>query len=322
MGFSRFNMHNLDAQAPSSGPGLGTQLGVPYSNQLPQANGMPIFSPSGYTGIGGPASIPTIRLENTFNPVVNFTNIRGAHTLKFGTSLVRRQIIDFQMNQGNGLFNFDTNFTANPNSPAGTGDAMAGLLLGAYSSLSQDLQLVWAGYRVVELGTYVADDWRVTSRLTLNLGLRYELLPPPVEVADRMMNLNNVTGKVMIANFNSGRHVGIETQYKLFAPRFGFAYQLMPNTVLRGGFGMFYNANGSGGGLYRMHRYLPFAASDAVTVNELAPNYPKVQGGLPPAPSTDFATVSNNPIWKTSSRCRLISRTPMRSNSTSAWNIN
>ena len=86
------------------------------------------------------------------------------------------------MNQGNGLFNFDTNFTANPNSPAGTGDAMAGFLLGAYSSLSQDLQLVWAGYRVLEMGSYIADDWRVTSRLTLNLGLRYEFLPPPVEV--------------------------------------------------------------------------------------------------------------------------------------------
>src|SRR5579859_1953516 len=233
MGFSRFNMHNLDAQAPSSGPGLGTQLGVPFSNQLPQANGMPIFSPSGYTGIGGPASIPTIRLENTFNPVASFTNIRGNHTLKFGTSIVRRQIIDYQMNQGNGLFDFDTNFTANSNSPAGTGDAMAGLLLGAYSSLSQDLQLVWAGYRVLEIGTYLADDWRVNSRLTLNLGLRYEYLPPQVEVANRMMNLNNQTGKVMIAGFNTDRHVGIQTQWKLFAPRFGFAYQLFPSTVLR-----------------------------------------------------------------------------------------
>jgi len=296
MGFSRFNMHNLDAQAPSSGPGLGTLLGVPYSNQLPQASGMPIFSPSGYTGIGGPASIPTIRLENTFNPVASFTNLRGNHTLKFGTSLVRRQIIDFQMNQGNGLFNFDTNFTADPNKPAGTGDGIAGLLLGAYSLLSQDLQLVWAGYRVLEIGTYIADDWRVNSRLTLNLGLRYEYLPPPVEVANRMMNLNNHTGKVMIAGFNTDRHVGIQTQWKLFAPRFGFAYQLMHSTVLRGGFGIFYNASGTGGGLYRMHRYLPFAASDAVTVNEFAPNYGKVQNGLPPAPATDFATVSNNPV--------------------------
>jgi len=90
--------------------------------------------------------------------------------------------------------------------------------------------------------------------------------------------------------------VGIETQWKMFAPRFGFAYQLMRSTVLRGGFGIFFNANGSGGGLYRMHRYLPFAASDAVTVNEFSPNYLKVQNGLPPAPSTDFATVSNNPV--------------------------
>ena len=296
MGFSRFNMHNLDAQAPSSGPGLGTQLGVPYSNQLPQANGMPIFSLSGYTGIGGPAAIPTIRLENTFNPVGSFTKIYGNHTLKFGSSLVRRQIIDYQMNQGNGLFNFDTNFTANPNSPAGTGDAMAGFLLGAYSSLSQDLQLVWAGYRVLEMGTYIADDWRVNGKLTLNLGLRYEYMPPPVEVANRMMNLNNLTGKVMIAGYNSDPHVGILTQWTMFAPRFGFAYQLFRNTVLRGGYGIFYNANGSGGGLYRMHRYLPFAASDAVTVNELAANYRTVSQGLPPAPSTDFATVSNNPV--------------------------
>src|SRR5258708_5796598 len=99
-----------------------------------------------------------------------------------------------------------------------------------------------------------------------------------------------------LAEFNTGRHVGIETQRKMFAPRFGFAYQLAGRTVLRGGYGLFYNANGSGGGLYRMHRYLPFAASDAVTVNEFAPNYPKAQGGLPPAPSTDFATVSNNPV--------------------------
>src|SRR5260370_16169851 len=177
------------------------------------------------------------------------------------------------MNQGNGLFNFDTNFTADPNKPAGTGDGMAGLLLGAYSSLSQDLQLVWAGYRVLEMGTYIADDWRVTSRLTLNVGLRYEFLPPPVEVANRMMNLNNLTGKVMIAGFNSGRHVGILTQYKLFAPRFGFAYQVFRTTVLRGGYGIFYNANGSGGGFVRIHLYLPFAASQPVSVNELADHY-------------------------------------------------
>jgi len=296
MGFSRFDMHNLDSQAPSSGPGLGTLLGVPNSNQLPEANGMPIFNVSGYTGISGPASIPTIRLENTFNPVANLTKTLGSHTLKFGSSLVRRQIIDYQMNQGNGLFSFDANFTANPNSPAGTGDGIASFLLGSYNSLSQDLQLVWAGIRVLEIGSYVADDWKVNKRLTLNLGLRYELLPPPVEVANRFMNFDNRTGKVLIAGFNTDKHLGIQTQYKLFSPRFGFAYQLSSNTVIRGGFGIFYNAQGSGGGLYRMHRYPPFAINNAVTANQFASNFGRVQDGFPRGVAPDFATASSNPV--------------------------
>jgi len=298
MGFTRFNMGNLypQAEALTTGPGLGAQLGVPNANQVPLSHGVPIFLVSGYNGIGGPSSIPTIRLENTFNPMANFTNIRGRHTIKFGINAVRRQIIDFQANQGNGLFSFTRTFTGNPNSAGNTGDGMATFLLGAYSSLSQDHQLVWAGYRVLELGFYAADDLRVNSRLTLNLGLRYEHIPPPVEVADRQANFDIYTGKVKIAGFNIDRNVGINANHKLFAPRFGFSYQAMRNTVVRGGFGLFYNASGSGGGLYRMHRYLPFAASNAAAVDEFSAVYPRVQAGLPPIPSTDFATVSNNPV--------------------------
>ncbi len=299
MGFTRFDMGNLYPQAEAldaNATGLGTLLGVPNSNQVPLSHGVPIFSVSGYSGIGGPSSIPTIRLENTFNPVINFTKIRGKHAIKFGSNIVRRQIIDFQANQGNGAFSFTRTFTGNPNSAGNTGDAMATLLLGAYSSLSQDHQLVWAGYRVLELGSYVADDFRVSNKLTLNLGLRYEHIPPPVEVADRMMNFDIATGKVKIASFNTDRHVGIEAVHTLFAPRFGFAYQAMRSTVIRGGFGIFYNASGSGGGLYRMHRYLPFAASNSVAVDEFAAIYPQVKSGLPPIPSTDFTTVSNNPV--------------------------
>ncbi|MBI1790744.1 MAG: TonB-dependent receptor [Acidobacteria bacterium] len=299
MGFSRFDMGNLYPQAEAldaSGTGLGAQLGVPNSNQVPLSHGVPIFSVAGYSGIGGPSSIPTIRLENTFNPAANFTYIRGRHTVKFGANVIRRQIIDFQANQGNGSFSFTRTFTGNPNSAGNTGDGMAAFLLGAYSSLSQDHQLVWAGYRVLEIGFYVADDFRVTSRLTLNLGLRYEHIPPPVEVADRQMNFDIFTGKVKIAGFNTDRHVGIQANHKLFAPRFGFAYQATRSLVLRGGFGVFYNASGSGGGLYRMHRYLPFAASNSVAVDEFSAAYPRVQSGLPPIPSTDFATVSNNPV--------------------------
>ena len=295
MGYSRFAMRNVDATAPTSGQGLGQMLGVPNSNQEPESLGFPIFSISGYTGIGGPAAIPTIRYENTFNPVTNFTKMLGRHTLKWGVSLVRRQIIDFQDNSGNGAFSFDSTFDNNPNSPSNTGNAMASFMLGVPGSISQAFQLAWAGTRVLELGTYVADDWKVTSRLTLNLGLRWEYLPPPVEVDNRFANFDTQTGKVLIAGLNSNANVGVLAQHKLFAPRFGFAYQLDKKTVLRGGFGIFYNAAGNGGALYRMHRQLPFGATTTPVVNELSSTYATVAGGLPPNPTLNVASIVSNP---------------------------
>jgi hypothetical protein len=298
MGYSRFDMPNVYPQKEAldqSAKGLGEQLGVPNSNQVPLSHGVPIFTVTGYSGIGGPSSIPTIRLENTFNPAVNFSQLRGRHTIKFGGNVIRRQIIDFQANQGNGAFSFGRTFTGDPNNAANTGDGLASFMLGAYSSASQDHQLVWAGIRVLEAGLYVADDWRVNNRLTVNLGLRYEHIPPPVEVANRFANFNISTGKVMIAGFNTDERLGVKSYNGLFAPRLGLAYQARRTTVIRGGFGLFYNAQGSGGGLYRMHRQLPFAAVTTIAVNEFAPNYPKITDGLPLIPSTDFATVSNNP---------------------------
>jgi hypothetical protein len=295
MGYTRFAMRNVDSTAPTSGPGLGQLLGVPNSNQEPESLGFPIFVITGYTGIGGPTAIPTIRYENTFNPITNFTKTLGRHTLKWGASLVRRQIIDFQDNSGNGTYSFDSTFDNNPNSAGNTGNAMASFLLGVPGAVAQAFQLAWAGTRLLEVGTYVADDWRVTSRLTLNLGLRWEYLPPPVEVANRYANFNTQTGKVLIAGYNSDANVGIQAQHKMFAPRFGFAYQLDNKTVVRGGFGIFYNASGNGGALYRLHRQLPFGATTTVVINELSPTYLTVAQGLPPNPSLNVTSIVNNP---------------------------
>ncbi len=295
MGYTRFAMRNVDSTAPTTGPGLGQMLGVPNSNQEPESLGFPIFVINGYTGIGGPTAIPTIRYENTFNPVVNFTKTLGRHTLKWGASVVRRQIIDFQDNSGNGTYTFDSTFDNNPNSAGNSGNAMADFLLGVPGAVAQAFQLAWAGTRLLEVGTYLADDWRVTNRLTLNLGLRWEYLPPPVEVANRYANFNTQTGKVLIAGYNSDANVGIQAQHKMFAPRFGLAYQLDQKTVLRGGFGIFYNASGNGGALYRLHRQLPFGATTTVVINELSSTYLTVAQGLPPNPSLNVASIVNNP---------------------------
>jgi Carboxypeptidase regulatory-like domain len=294
-GYGRFNLHALkDGAEP--GANLGEKLGVRNANQGPFSYGLPIFSPSTYTGIGGPAALPTIRLENTFNPNLNFTKIHGAHTIKFGTNIVRRQIIDFQTNQGDGLYNFDPTFTSDPNNTGRTGDSMASFLLGTPSGISQDFLLVWPGIRTMEIGSFIQDDWKVTSRLTFNIGLRYEYTPPPVEVNNQWATLNLTTGKLLLAGVNSDRRVGVENDGNNWAPRFGFAYQLRRLTVIRGGFGIFYNTQGNGSALFRLHRQLPFGPSYSATVDQFSATPARVQDGLPPIQRVDTKTLIDNPV--------------------------
>ena len=294
MGFARFDLAHLkDGAEP--GANLGEKLGVRNSNQGPVSWGFPIFAPSGYTGIGGASSLPTIRLENTFNPNVSITKLMGGHTLKFGANIVRRQIIDFQTNRGDGRFNFDRTFTSDPNNVSATGDTMASFLLGAAAAIEQDFLLVWAGMRTMEGGFYFQDDWKVTNRLTLNLGIRYEYTPPPVEVADRWANFNVSTGKMDIAGVNANRHVGVANDANNWAPRVGFAYQVRRTTVIRGGAGIFYNTQGNGAALFRLHRHLPFGPINVETIDQFNANLRRVQDGFRPIPVIDYNQLISNP---------------------------
>jgi hypothetical protein len=164
MGFNRFDLNFLQEGA-TPGAQLGEALGGRNSNQGPASDGIPIFSPGdGYQGIGQTRSLPIIRVENTFHPIINLTNIRGAHTFKFGFDGRRRQVTQFQTNRGNGRFNFSRTFSNNPNSTANTGDSIASLLLGTASTIEQDFTLVFPGIRGTEFGYYLQDDWKVSDR--------------------------------------------------------------------------------------------------------------------------------------------------------------
>jgi len=294
MGFGRFSLDFRQGGA-ANGAKLGEKLGVPNANQGPYSDGIPIFAPSGFTGIGQSRSLPTIRVENTFHPAVNLTRVFGDHSLKFGFDLRRRHITDFQTNRGNGRFAFDSAFTSDPNDTAATGDSMAGFLLGAASAIEQDFLLMFPGIRVVETGSFFQDDWRVSGRLTLNLGVRYELDPPAVEVADRWTNFDVSTGKLRIAGFNSGRRVGVTGDRNNFAPRFGFAVRARATTLVRGGFGIFYNTQGNGEVYFRRHRVLPFGPVITENIDQFSAAPRRVQDGLQPIPPLDFRLVADNP---------------------------
>ncbi len=292
MGFQRFNL-NFTQEGAVAGARLGEKLGVRNSNQAPRADGIPIFSPAAYIGIGQTRSLPILRIQNTFNPNVNFTNIRGKHTLKFGGEIRRRQITEFQTNRGNGRFNFNQTFTTDPNNTGPTGDSIASMLLGTAAVIEQDFTLQWVGQRGTEHGYFFQDDWKVSSKLTINAGLRYELFTPYSEVANRIANFDVRDGRLKIAGYNgTSKTAGIATDMSNWAPRLGFAYKLSNSTVIRGGSGVFYSVQGNGGGALRLFRQLPFGPINAIDVNQFSASPRRVQDGLPPIPSLDYAVVT------------------------------
>jgi hypothetical protein len=294
LGFNRFDL-NFMQEGAVEGAKLGEELGVVNSNQGPMSDGIPIFSPGGYAGIGQTRSLPIIRTENTYNPTVTLTNTRGSHTLKTGFSWNNRLLRQFQTNRGNGRFNFGTNFSRDHNNTGSTGDSMASFMLGAASTIQQDFTLVFPRIDLDEYSYFFQDDWKVNGRLTLNIGLRYEYDTPATERDDQWTNFDVTTAKLLIAGFNSDSRTGVQPDRNNFAPRFGFAYRVRQGTVLRGGYGLFYNQNGSEGVVMRRHRQLPFGPINTELIDQYDANPQRVQDGLDPIPNLDFNVVADNP---------------------------
>jgi hypothetical protein len=280
VGFNRYRLDYVPINFVS-GAGLGNELGVPNSNVTPREQNLPIFSPSSYLGVGQSRSLPLYRRENTFQELDNLTWTRGAHTFKIGADFRRRQLTIYQTNQGNGRFNFSPAFT-DSREPAGKGgDAAASFLLGYPTLDAHDYTYQFPGIRLNEAGVYFADDYRATKNLTLNYGLRWDYFSPPDEVANRWSNFSPVTGQYLVAGVSGvSQTAGVLRYWPNFGPRFGFAYQALTHTVIRGGVGLFYNASGSEAGNMRLARNLPFGLTLQTTPGDVTVG-PTVSQGFP-----------------------------------------
>ena len=186
-----------------------------------------------------------------FNP--NLTWVRGRHTLKFGGSLWVSRYNYAQTNIPSGLFSFTPSFTAaGPFSPVG-GFGFASFMLGDAASGSA-LEVNQIASQLIYRAVYAQDSFQVNRKLTLNFGLRYNQEGPFSERFDRVSTflpdavspLAQATGLPLKGAFalvntpqRPGRN-GYDMSLTKFAPRFGFGYQLTPNTVLRGGYGLFW----------------------------------------------------------------------------------
>jgi hypothetical protein len=231
-----------------------TSLGFPsqLQSQIEKPVGFPLFAVTGYGTIGQTydAQAQTYQTEGL---AVSESIIAGRHDIKFGID-ERRYIITASLNQyASGSFSFANNFTQGPNpnvAQANLGDGMASFLLGTGSGFVNIPPSLFTSNFYT--GLYAQDDFKVTSRLTLNIGLRYEI---ETGKHDRFNQLtwfdygvtSPLASQVGIPNLKGGiRFQGIDAgspypaQWKDFGPRFGFAYALGAKTSVRGGYGIFY----------------------------------------------------------------------------------
>jgi hypothetical protein len=176
------------------------------------------------------------------------TIISGAHNYKFGFEL-RKYYQNNRRKSGSGDFSFSPVQTELPGFAAQTGHSFASFLLGAVSGASRAVEIVNPGHRVTQPSFYFMDDWKVSQKLTLNLGLRWEMNSGFNEVAGRASAVDltkpnpgagNRPGALMFAD-ELGRKGFHDWYWKMISPRLGFAYAVTPKLVIRGGYGI--NAN-------------------------------------------------------------------------------
>jgi len=194
----------------------------------------------GYSDLGRQATNPQWQYPTVYNPKVNYTWTAGAHSFKTGYEFQR---INTQVQDVNPLYGRDTyngQFTRPAGAAANNLYNLADFMLGLRAQYALSNVLV-ADLRRNMHFAYIQDDWRATSKLTLNLGMRYEYATPMWEADNVLSNFDPSTNSMILAKNGSLYHRAlVNPDRNNFGPRLGFAYTLAPKTVVRGGYGISY----------------------------------------------------------------------------------
>jgi hypothetical protein len=229
-----FNYVHVRRGVPPNGTAFPPpELQVPGAPNDPRVNGLTLFSPSGFRRVGDPRFAPTILAsqERQINDVL--TLVRGVHTLKLGGEIRWSQFNISQEAAPRGQFSFGGQFT---------GSSLADMLVGLPSRANIST-VIEMGNRQHVPALFVQDDWKVTRRLTLNLGLRYDYFSPIIEVNNRQSNFDYATGTLIQAATNGASRALVNADKANLAPRIGFAFTptAHADTVIRGAYGIFFS---------------------------------------------------------------------------------
>jgi Carboxypeptidase regulatory-like domain/TonB dependent receptor len=220
--------------------------GIPKTNFASSNNhGGTRFTPAGYAELGSRSFWPNT--NNTF--VTQFNDVlfksAGSHGLKAGFEFKHENVFRNAARFARGQLAFNREFTADPQNRAATGDGLAEFMLGwaAGGSLGNE-----NGENLManSVAAFVQDDWKVSPRLTVNLGVRYDIFLAPTfpdgKVSNFLLDYSQLgpSGRLTEIRPKNGSDCGCDQNVRDFAPRLGLAYRVTDKTVLRSGFGIIY----------------------------------------------------------------------------------
>jgi hypothetical protein len=306
-------------------------VGLTGINLNDATSGMTQMTFQNIRNLGANSNQPLITNQNDFSFADNVTWTRSKQTIKMGGNLIlrSREILNADTIVGN--FNFNNNMTSNcAGQPAGctvnssTGFDVASFMLGLTNQKNRALfDAKTYTEKRPEFGAYVQDDYRVTPKLTVNVGLRYDVFPPWEEINDRQSNFDVSTGAFVVASSNAvvdGIQVGrrLQTYSKGdLGPRTGFAYDLSGDgkTIVRGGFGVYWNFS-PGGTSSSKAQNQPFLQATALTATPtLYGSNLLLKDGLPPPAGV-------NPSASPAGSTRSIFDVNFRDAYARQWNLN
>lgn len=217
---ARLGYTRRDSSAAAPRNGDTTVPGVPAN---PFGSILPVFAVTGYQQIGSPSNANSKFTTSVTEFLDTFSLVRGKHTIKFGAD-IRREALDIpQPPNPAGMYTFTA---------AGTHNAVASLLLGQVNAFSIDIQNEKLQERAHVAEFFIGDEWKVSARLSLNIGTRYTLNFPSTEAHDHGAIFNLTT---QVLDF---RRTARELECCNFGPRAGLAYRIGDAWVLRSGYGM------------------------------------------------------------------------------------
>jgi hypothetical protein len=209
----------------------------PAAAQNPASGGLPLINASNYNNLGTRGFRPQYQKPTLYQYIDSLSWVKGRHTMRMGFETRQKSNTNFNVSRTVPEYDFNGNFT---------GESMADLLMGQTYNFVADTQEIETILQKT-YAVYFQDDWKVTPRLTLNLGLRWEYETPYYGTGPyQNINFNFQTGQLV--HGTGATDYLIHPDHLDFGPRVGVAYQVVPEKlVLRGGYGLFYSGEDTTG---------------------------------------------------------------------------